>query len=72
MWNTYIASAAASRNVRLSAGVRGVSYVGGRGVRVRGRGIEGTDASRIAHAYTRSPNRAEKALTSRRGLFNFS
>lgn len=31
MWNTYIASAAASRNVRLSAGVRGVSYVGGRG-----------------------------------------
>lgn len=42
------------------------------GVRVRGRGIEGTDASRIAHAYTRSPNRAEKALTSRRGLFNFS
>lgn len=45
------------------------------GVRVRGRGIEGTDASRTvhrSHAYTRSPNRAEKALTSRRGLFNFS
>lgn len=47
MWNTYIA--AASRNVRLSAGIRGVSYVGGRGVRVRGRGIEGTDASRTVH-----------------------
>lgn len=67
MWNTYIASA--SRNVRLSAAFRTLEEGG---VRVRGRGIEGTDASRIAHAYTRSPNRAEKALTSRRGLFNFS
>lgn len=47
MWNTYIASA--SRNVRLSAGVRGVSYVGGRKGTCSRAGDRGTDASRTVH-----------------------